>query len=351
MGRGYRLVLVTDRRGSAYSGLLGDLETHHIRAAGISGRGLTARISAVFQLGLGWLQARRLLKQLRPRAVVGFGGYPSVPTVVAASQLKCKTIIHEQNAVLGRANRLLAARADTIATSFERVAAVPEADRAKLRLTGNPVRPAIAALGRRPYAVPDGNDVLRLLVIGGSQGATVFNEVVPAALCRLSEPLRRRLKVSQQVPGGALEEVAASYRDCGIACEPKAFFDDMPARLGAAHLVIGRAGASTVAELAVAGRPGLLVPYPSATDDHQTANAQCLAEAGGGWVMPQPSFTPEHLAERLESLFANPALLARASRCAQAYGRDQAAAALADVVCAEDNHNGEAGSDRGEAAA
>ena len=203
--------------------------------------------------------------------------------------------------------------------------------------------------------MPDESDVLRLLVIGGSQGASVFNDVVPAALCRLPEPLRRRIAVSQQVPGGAIERVAATYRDCGIACEPKGFFDDMPERLGAAHLVIGRAGASTVAELAAAGRPGLLVPYPAATDDHQTANAQRLAEAGVGWVMPQPSITAEHLAERLESLFANPALLARASRCAQAYGRDQAAAALADVVCARDNHNGShggnAGSDRGEAAA
>jgi UDP-N-acetylglucosamine--N-acetylmuramyl-(pentapeptide) pyrophosphoryl-undecaprenol N-acetylglucosamine transferase len=192
---------------------------------------------------------------------------------------------------------------------------------------------------------------LRLLVIGGSQGATVFNEVVPEALCRLPEPLRRRIEVSQQVPGGAIERVAATYRDCGIACEPKAFFDDMPARLGAAHLVIGRAGASTVAELAAAGRPGLLVPYPAATDDHQTANAVCLAKAGGAWVMPQPSFTPKHLAERLESLFANPALLARASRSAQAYGREGAAAALADVVCERGNHNGNTGSNRGEAAA
>jgi UDP-N-acetylglucosamine--N-acetylmuramyl-(pentapeptide) pyrophosphoryl-undecaprenol N-acetylglucosamine transferase len=174
---------------------------------------------------------------------------------------------------------------------------------------------------------------------------------VPAALCRLPEPLRRRLKVSQQVPGGAIEEVAAAYRDCGIACEPKGFFDDLPERLGAAHLVIGRAGASTVTELTAAGRPGLLVPLPTATDDHQTANAQCLAAAGGGWVMPQSAFTPEHLAERLSSLFANPALLARASRCAQAYGRERAAAALADVVCARGNHNGHTESNRGEVAA
>lgn len=351
LGRGLTVALITDRRGGGFGPDLPQVETHRISAAGLAGRGPLGKLRGVAQLCLGLIQARRQLKALDAEVVVGFGGYPSVPTVLAAASRGLRIVLHEQNAVLGRANRLLAARADTIATSFERVAAVAETDRAKLCLTGNPVRPAIAALGRRPYAVPDGNDVLRLLVIGGSQGATIFNEVVPAALCLLSQPLRRRLEVSQQVPGGALDEVAATYRDCGIVCEPRAFFDDMPARLGAAHLVIGRAGASTVAELAAAGRPGLLVPYPSATDDHQTANAQCLAEAGGGWVMPQASFTPEHLAERLESLFANPALLARASRCAQAYGREGAAAALADLVCAHENENGEAGSGRGEAAA
>ncbi len=355
LGRGLSVALVTDRRGGGFGPDLPQVETHRISAAGLAGRGLLGKLRGVLALGLGLVQARRLLKAFGGEVVVGFGGYPSVPTVLAGASLGLRVVLHEQNAVLGRANRLLAGRADAIATSFGHVAAIAKSDRAKVHLTGNPVRPAIAALGRRPYGVPDANDVLRLLVTGGSQGATVFNDVVPAALCQLPEPLRRRLKVSQQVPGGAIEKVAATYRDCGIACEPKDFFDDLPERLGAAHLVIGRAGASTVAELAAAGRPGLLVPYPAATDDHQTANAQSLAEAGGGWVMPQSAFTPEHLAERLGSLFANPALLARASRCAQAFGRDQAAAALADVVCASGNHNGSHGGNtqpnRGEAAA
>jgi UDP-N-acetylglucosamine--N-acetylmuramyl-(pentapeptide) pyrophosphoryl-undecaprenol N-acetylglucosamine transferase len=351
LDRGLSVALVTDRRGGGFGPDLPQVETHRISAAGLTGRGLLGKLRGVLALGLGLVQARRLLKVFGGEVVVGFGGYPSVPTVLAGASLGLRVVLHEQNAVLGRANRLLAARADAIATSFDTVAAIAESDRAKVHLTGNPVRPAIAALGRRPYAVPGANDVLRLLVTGGSQGAAVFNEVVPAALCRLPEPLRRRLKVSQQVPGGAIEEVAAAYRDCGIACEPKGFFDDLPERLGAAHLVIGRAGASTVTELTAAGRPGLLVPLPTATDDHQTANAQCLAAAGGGWVMPQSAFTPEHLAERLSSLFANPALLARASRCAQAYGRERAAAALADVVCARGNHNGHTESNRGEVAA
>jgi UDP-N-acetylglucosamine--N-acetylmuramyl-(pentapeptide) pyrophosphoryl-undecaprenol N-acetylglucosamine transferase len=351
LDRGLSVALITDRRGGGFGPDLPQVETHRIHAAAIAGQGLLGKLRGAIELGLGTIQARRLLKKLGGEVVVGFGGYPSVPTVLAGASLGLRVVLHEQNAVLGRANRLLAGRADAIATSFDQVAAIAEADRAKVRLTGNPVRPAIAALGRRPYAVPGERDTFRLLVIGGSQGATVFNDVVPEALCRLPEPLRARLEVSQQVPGGAIEEVAATYRDCGITCEPKHFFDDMAERLGAAHLVIGRAGASTVAELAAAGRPGLLVPLPHATDDHQTANAQCLAEAGGGWVIPQPAFTPEHLAERLTSLFANPALLARASRCAQAYGRDQAAAALADVVCARSNHNGNTQPNRGEAAA
>ncbi len=355
LDRGLSVALITDRRGGGFGPDLPQVETHRIHAAAIAGQGLLGKLRGAIELGLGTIQARRLLKKLGGEVVVGFGGYPSVPTVLAGASLGLRVVLHEQNAVLGRANRLLAGRADAIATSFDKVAAIPEDDLPKVRLTGNPVRPAIAALGRRPYAVPGERDTFRLLVIGGSQGATVFNDIVPAALCRLPEPLRARLEVSQQVPGGAIEEVAATYRDCGIACEPKTFFDDMAERLGGAHLVIGRAGASTVAELAAAGRPGLLVPLPNATDDHQTANAQCLAEAGGGWVIPQPAFTPEHLAERLTSLFANPALLARASRCAQAYGRDQAAAALADVVCAKGNengnHKGNTQPNRGEAAA
>ncbi len=193
LDRGLTVALITDRRGGGFGPDLPQVETHRISAAGIAGRGLLGKLGGILKLGLGTIQARRLLKALGGEVVVGFGGYPSVPTVLAGASRGLRIVLHEQNAVLGRANRLLAARADTIATSFERVAAVAEADRAKLRLTGNPVRPAITALGRRPYAVPDQNDVLRLLVIGGSQGATVFNEVVPASLFQLSEPLRRRL--------------------------------------------------------------------------------------------------------------------------------------------------------------
>ena len=332
MGRGYRLVLVTDRRGSAYSGLLGDLETYRIRAAGISGRGLTARISAVFQLGLGWLQARRLLKRLRPRAVAGFGGYPSVPTVVAASQLHCKTIIHEQNAVLGRANRVLAPYAARIATGFEKTAMLRERDQARAVHTGNPVRPEVIEAAT-PYHAPDDAGPIEILVIGGSQGATVFSEIVPAALAALPGSLRGRLRVTQQCREDGLARVRAAYEEIGIPAELASFFHDIPARLARAHLVIGRSGASTVAELAATGRPAIMIPYPHAIDNHQRENAARLCDAGGGWLIPQEDATPDTLSALIRALLESPDKLQRAAECALRIGVTDAAERLADLVC------------------
>ena len=332
MGRGYRLVLVTDRRGSAYSGLLGDLETYRIRAAGISGRGLTARISAVFQLGLGWLQARRLLKQLRPRAVAGFGGYPSVPTVVAAAQLHCKTIIHEQNAVLGRANRMLAPYAARIATGFDKTAMLRERDQARAVHTGNPVRPEIIDAAT-PYRASEGDEAIEILVTGGSQGAAVFGEIIPPALAALPDALRGRLRITQQCREDGLAEVRATYERAGIQAELAPFFNDIPARLARAHLVIGRSGASTVAELAATGRPAIMIPYPHAIDNHQRENAARLCDAGGGWLIPQEDATPDSLSALIQSLLESPDKLARAAECALRVGGPDAAERLADLVC------------------
>lgn len=331
MGRGHRLVLVTDRRGSAYSGLLGDLETHRIRAAGISGRGLTARISAVFQLGLGWLQARRLLKQLRPSAVAGFGGYSSVPTVVAASQLRCKTIIHEQNAVLGRANRMLAPYAARIAVAFDRVDMLRERDRSRAVLTGNPVRPEV--IEAAAYRAPDDSEAIEILVTGGSQGASIFGNIIPPALAALSESLRGRLRVTQQCREDGLAQVRALYEGAGIEAELAPFFSDIPARLARAHLVIGRSGASTVAELSATGRPAIMIPYPHAIDNHQRENAARLCDAGGGWLVPQDDATPEYLSSLIGSLLDSPAKLQRAAECARRTGVTDAAERLADLVC------------------
>ncbi len=351
LARGLEVALVTDRRGGGFGPELAQVETHRISAGAIAGEGPLGKVANILRLGMGFLQARHFVKARRADTAVGFGGYASVPAIMAASRLGLRVVLHEQNAVLGRANRLLAARANAIATSFAKVGGVPAGCAARVRVTGNPVRPAIAALAHRPYAVPDGASTIRILVTGGSQGAEVFNKVVPEALCRLPEALRARIQVSQQVRGPVLEQVAAAYDAGGLRHELRGFFDDMPERLAAAHLVVCRAGASTVSELAAAGRPGVLVPYPFAADDHQSANARQLADAGGGWMIPQSALSAAYLAERLTSLLSNPALLAKASRCARAAARDNAARALADLVCARGDDNGAARAEQGEAAA
>lgn len=332
MARGCRLALVTDRRGGAYGGALGSIENHRIRAGGLAGKGLLARFKAVPELLIGTFQARALLTRLMPNVVVGFGGYASVPTMMAASLLGLPTAIHEQNAVLGRANRLLAGRVRRIATSFESVEAIPAEARDRILHTGMPVRPAVAAMRDRPYPALDTEGRITILVLGGSQGARVLSDVLPAAVALLPEGLRRRLDLVQQCRPEDLDRVKAAYAAIGLEPTLAAFFDDVPERLAACHLLIGRAGASTVAEATAVGRPSILVPYPFAIDDHQSANGHAVDEAGAGWLMMQDSFTPEALAARLEALFTHPATLDKAAACARAAGRPDAADRLAEMV-------------------
>jgi UDP-N-acetylglucosamine--N-acetylmuramyl-(pentapeptide) pyrophosphoryl-undecaprenol N-acetylglucosamine transferase len=264
--------------------------------------------------------------------VVGFGGYPSVPTMLAASRAGIVTVLHEQNAVLGRANRLLAGRAARVATAFPKVETFGRVAPERMLTVGNPVRAAIIAVGTGPYPAVVADAPVRLLVTGGSQGARVFGRVGPAAVALLPEAMRRRLAITQQCRPENLDEVRAAYAGQTPAPELSAFFQDMPERLAAANLVICRSGASTTAELTAAGRPAILVPYPFATDDHQTANAQALAEAGGAWLMPERTLTPETLAAQLQSLLAEPHQLCRAAACARSVARPDAAARLADAV-------------------
>lgn len=333
LAQGARPILVTDRRGGGFGPeLAGQVETHHISAAGFTGGDFLAKITSTLRLGVGYLQAWRILARLKPTCVVGFGGYASLPTLLAAGHMKRRIVLHEQNAVMGRANRMLTARAEAIALSFPEVAGLRDADREKAVLVGNPVRPAIAAVGRRPYSVASQGGALRLLVTGGSQGARVFNDIVPQAVAELPEALRRRLHISQQVRGTDIGAVEDAYKPTGVRHELQSFFDDMPERLQAAHLVICRAGASTITELAASGRPAILVPYPYAADDHQTANARAFAEAGGGWLMPQSSLDAQSLAQRLTDLLEAPALLTRAADCARNFGQSDSARRLADLV-------------------
>jgi len=332
LDRGYDLALVTDRRGQAYGGTLGRLSTFRICAGGIAGRGIAARLRGIAELGVGFFQARALLARLKPAAVIGFGGYASVPAMMAATSAGFPTALHEQNAVLGRANRLLAPRVDRIATCYESLSHLAPAWRDKVVQTGMPVRPAIAAQRNTDYPPLTDDGPLRLLVLGGSQGARILSEVIPAALARLPEAMRKRLRVSQQCRPEDLDAVRAAYAGSGIEAALESFFHDVPERLATAHLVIARSGASTVAELTALGRPAILVPYPHAIDDHQTANAHAIDDVGGGWLIPQPAFTAETLAARLESLFALPGSLTRAAACARTAGVPDAAARLADLV-------------------
>jgi len=341
--RGCRLALFTDRRGSAWKGTSVDIETHHIRASGLAGKTFVQRLQSGPELAIGTWQARGLLKRLQPNAVIGFGGYASVPTMLAAYFSGYHTAIHEQNAVLGRANRLLAPRVKKIATAFEKIEGLPEGTADKVIHTGMPVRPQVAAIRNHPYPSLKTEDPISILVIGGSQGAHVFSAVVPDALGLLEDGLKSRLRVSQQCRAEDLEKVRDRYKSLAIEADLQTFFDDMPERLSAAHLVITRSGASIVAETLVAGRPSILVPYPHAIDDHQSRNAHAVDEAGGGWLMPEDSFKPANLAARLDSLFGLPAILEKAASSAKAVGADDAAERLADMVCSLLPSNGTGG--------
>lgn len=333
LSRGSEVALITDRRGSGFGAELPEVRTERINAGALAGGSLVKKLTSVGRLALGYLQARGSLRRLKADTVVGFGGYASVPTVLAGAHRGLRVVLHEQNAVLGRANRLLAPRAHAIASSFAEVKGLKDGDHHKVVFTGNPVRPAIAALGEAPYPRPEADSTLRLLVIGGSQGAEVFNTVVPAAVEALPEALRRRLAISQQVRGPAIDKVRSVYEAAGVTANLAGFFADMPERLGGAQMVIGRAGASTIAELAAAGRPAVLVPYPYAADDHQTANARAFAATGGGWVLPQAELTAGDLSVLLARVLADPAALQDAAAAAYGFGRAGAAGRLADLVC------------------
>lgn len=331
LARGHRIVLMTDSRSAGLtSAVFAGHEQYVLRGAGIAGRGLVRGIRAIAALAAGVVQARGLLARIGAAGVVGFGGYPCVAPVLGASLLRRRpaVVLHEQNAVLGRANRFLASRADTLALSFAATERVPAS--AKAVVTGNPVRPAVAALSQAEYG--PAADRFRLLVLGGSLGARVFSDVVPDALAALPAASRARLRVVQQCRPEDLDRVRAAYAALGLEADLASFFPDVADRLRSAHLVIARAGASTVSELAVAGRPAILVPLPGAIDDHQSANARALAQAGGAWVLPQPQFTAASLAERLNHLLSTPSALAAAARGARTQARADAAARLADVV-------------------
>jgi len=329
--RNHGVLLITDDRGARFPGLFEGLPVH-ILPAGRLGGGPIGWLKALGAVARGRAQAKRLYREHTPDAVVGFGGYPAFPALLAASALRIPTVIHEQNAVMGRVNRLLAAEAAAIGTAYDEVDRLKPKYRAKSVLIGNPVREEIARLGEMPFPAFDEYAPLKILVTGGSQGASVLSAVVPEGLGMLETSLRRRLQVVQQCRPDDIERVRALYGELGIPAELTTYIEDMPAKIADAHLVIGRAGASTVAELSTAGRPAILIPFAAATDDHQTANARELVKAGGARAIAQGNFTPDVLARQIEALAMDPVALNNAAARALSVGRPHAARDLADLV-------------------
>ncbi len=331
LARGERVVLITDARsGGLASSVFANAERHVIAGAGLSGRSLLRAAKGGAALAKGVLQARRIMRELRPGAVVAFGGYPAVAPVLAAFSLRPRPriLLHEQNAMLGRANRMLAQLADMLLLSFEKTEAVPKG--VETRLLGNPVRPAVAVLHAGGYTAPGTR--INILVLGGSLGAKIFGTLIPAALALLPEGLRARLIVTQQCRVPEHDTAEKIYADAGIAAELSPFFSDVALRLQSAHLVIARAGASSVAEIAVAGRPAIFIPLPNAIDDHQRANADALAELGAAWRLDQAGLTPERLAQKIETILMDSGLMEKTAAAAASAGRADAADRLAGMV-------------------
>lgn len=331
--RGDNVILMTDARGMKYKNLFEDCEILQVRAGTVK-PGFAAKLVGLGNLAAGTAHALWTLYKLKPDVVVGFGGYPSFPAVYAAQKLKIPTIIHEQNAIIGRANHMLAPRAERIALSLPLLHSLDDTERARSVITGNPVRADISALYSTPYPKLEAGGELRILVLGGSLGAKVFSRIVPDALVQLTPDYRARLKISHQAREDDVETVRKAYEESGIQAEVSSFFNDVPDLLGRAHLVIGRAGASMVAEVAAAGRPAIFVPYPHHKDQQQKVNADVLADAGGAWVMTEDGFTSDALLTRIETFFQNPETLFRTAENARSCGRPDAARKLGNLVTA-----------------
>jgi UDP-N-acetylglucosamine--N-acetylmuramyl-(pentapeptide) pyrophosphoryl-undecaprenol N-acetylglucosamine transferase len=330
--RGYAVELATDIRAEKYGVEFPARAIHRIPSATLTSRNPIAVATTFIELGIGFFGARRLLKTIAPQAVIGFGGYPTLPPIIAARSLKIPTAIHEQNAVMGRANRLLSRFVDRIALSFKPTKLLRPDAESKARVTGTPVRDAVLAYRDIPYQAPGPDTRLLLLVFGGSQGARFFSEAMPPALSRLPAAMRSRLTVVQQAREEDLEQLREAYNQAGIAAHVAPFFRDLPERIANAHLIVARSGASTVAELMAIGRPALLVPLPHALDNDQLENATRLQQGGGGWCIRQQELDTERLAREIETRLSSPDMLAGAAAKGKAMAETQAVEKLADLA-------------------
>jgi UDP-N-acetylglucosamine--N-acetylmuramyl-(pentapeptide) pyrophosphoryl-undecaprenol N-acetylglucosamine transferase len=328
--RGWRVVLATDARAQALADSFPAEKRIALASATFSGRDPLALAAAALTILRGVFQARAAIRSIRPAIVVGFGGYPSLPAMIGAISLGRRTIIHEQNAVSGRANRLLASRVTAVACAFPTLIKATAQVQARAVVVGNPVRPQIIALAGAPYHAPLGE--IRLLITGGSQGARLLSQLMPVSIAALPEAVRLRLRVQQQTRAELMDEARRVYAAAGVQAEIAPFFRDMAGRLAQAHLVVGRAGASTVSEIAVAGRPSILVPLGIALDDDQGQNARVLAQAGAAEVAREQDLTAPMMTAALKALLANPGRLAKMAAAAQSVARPDAAERLADLV-------------------
>ncbi|MFA5989519.1 MAG: undecaprenyldiphospho-muramoylpentapeptide beta-N-acetylglucosaminyltransferase [Sphingomonas sp.] len=329
--RGHHVSLVSDARGVRFPGLFDEVATHVLPAGRVEG-GVFGWLRAGRAMLAGRAASIKLFRDQRPAAVIGFGGYPALPALLGAFACKIPTAVHEQNAVLGRVNRLVARKVDAIATSYPDVERLAGAHRGKTHLVGNPVREAVLALRHQPFPLLEPDGIFRVLVTGGSQGASILSDVVPDGLALLPIGFRRRLQVTHQARVEDIERVRAKYAELTIAADLATYLPDLPEQLGWAHLVIARAGASTLAELTAAGRPAILVPLPGATDDHQSANAREMTMAGGARTIAQRNFNPVELAKQMQKLGLDPAALQNAAGRARSCGRPDATRDLADLV-------------------
>jgi UDP-N-acetylglucosamine--N-acetylmuramyl-(pentapeptide) pyrophosphoryl-undecaprenol N-acetylglucosamine transferase len=331
LDRGHHVALITDARGAKIPGCPEKIATHILPAGRIT-KSPRSWLPGVRAIAQGRTMARRLYASFEPSAVIGFGGYPAFPALLGAFAEKIPTIIHEQNAVLGRVNRFTAGQVNAIATAYPDVLRLSPRYGGKVHLVGNPVREEVLALRDAPYPPLLADGIFRVLVTGGSQGATILSDIVPDGLARLPLDLRRRLQVTQQCREEDIEAVRHAYAAHDIPAELATYLPDLPERLGWAHMVIARAGASTVAELTCAGRPAILVPLPSATDDHQSYNVKEMVAAGGARAIAQPAFTAVELAKQIQKIALEPGALENAAKAAKSCGRPNAVSDLADLV-------------------
>jgi len=331
MARGHHVALVTDERGAKIPGIFEKAQTHILPAGRMSG-GPVGWVKGIRSIMAGRDMARRLYDVFKPSVVIGFGGYPALPALLAAFKEDIPTIVHDQNAVLGRVNRLVAGKVNAIATAYPDVLKLAKRHAHKVHLIGNPVRESVLALRDEPFPSFTEDSVFRILVTGGSQGATILSSVVPDGLGLLPLSLRQRLQVTQQCRAEDIEQVRATYAKLEIPADLATYIEDMPTRLGWSHLVIARAGASTIAELTVAGRPAILIPLPSAMDDHQTYNAAEMAKTGGARSIAQRAFTPVELAKQMQKMAMEPGALENAARRARECGHPEAVRDMADLI-------------------